>query len=88
MTILKTAIVLGALAIPAGAIAHTPIEQPYETRGECEAQLAEDNTFHSFDKVNSGDYENVGEAMKDMRDHFWCEQDPDDGYWYMLRVPF
>jgi len=26
--------------------------------------------------------------MQDMHEHFWCEQNPDDGYWYMLRTPF
>ncbi|HET7817568.1 MAG TPA: hypothetical protein VFK58_08335 [Sphingomicrobium sp.] len=90
MTILKAAIMLGALAVPAIAFAHTPVSVPYETRGQCEAQLAKDNIFHARDKIAQGapEYDTVGEAVQDMHDHFWCEQDPDDGYWYMLREPF
>lgn len=89
MTILKATIMLGAFAVPAIAFAHAPVSEPYETRGQCEAQLAKDNIFHARDKVeNTDDYQNVGEGMQDMHAHFWCEQDPSDGYWYMLREPF
>ena len=88
MNILKSAAVLVILAVPAVALAHAPVSNPYDTRGECEAQLAEDNIFHAQDKVAAGEYKSVGEAMKDMHDHFWCEEDPDDGFWYMMRIPF
>jgi hypothetical protein len=88
MTILKTAIALAAIAIPAVALAHTPVDQSYATRGECEAQMAQDNIFHARDKVEQGKYDDVGDAMQDMHDHFWCEQNADNGLWYMLRTPF
>lgn len=88
MTILKAAILLGSIAIPAVAIAHTPVTVPYQTRGQCEAQLAADNIFHARDKIAQGapEYENLGEAVNDMHDHFWCERVGDS--WYMLRTPF
>jgi hypothetical protein len=88
MMLLKTAIALATIAVPAVALAHTPVNQPYETRGECEAQMAKDNIFHARDKVEQGTYADVGEAMHDMHEHFWCEQDPETGLWYMLRTPF
>ena len=88
MTILKAAIALAAITVPAVALAHTPVDVPYDTRGECEAQMAKDNIFHARDKVEQGRYDNVGEAMADMHEHFWCELNPEDGYWYMLRTPF
>lgn len=88
MNVLKSVTALFVLTAPVMTLAHAPIDVPYETRGDCEAQLAEDNIFHAQDKVAAGEYNNVGEAMKAMHDHFWCEQDPDDGYWYMLRTPF
>jgi hypothetical protein len=50
--------------------------------------MAKDNIFHARDKVKQGQYDDVGDAMQDMHEHFWCEQNPDDGYWYMLRTPF
>lgn len=85
---LKGAIVAGVLAIPAVALAHQPIWIAYATRGECEARLAKDNIFHSKDKVSTGEYDNNGEGMREMHAHFWCERNPDDGLWYMLRIPF
>jgi hypothetical protein len=88
MTMLKAAMALAAIAVPAAALAHTPVDTPYETRGDCEAQMAQDNIFHARDKVEQGTYKDVGDAMADMHEHFWCEQDPDTGLWYMLRTPF
>jgi len=88
MTMLKTALALAAIAVPAVALAHTPVDVPYATRGDCEAQMAQDNIFHARDKVAQGTYKDVGDAMADMHEHFWCEQNPDDGFWYMLRTPF
>jgi len=88
MRMLKTVISLAAIAIPAVAFAHTPVWVQYDTRGDCEAQMAKDNIFHARDKVKQGQYDDVGDAMQDMHEHFWCEQNPDDGYWYMLRTPF
>jgi hypothetical protein len=70
------------------SIAHTPVDTPYANRGECEAQLAADNIFHAQDKVSDGTYDNIADAMADMHDHFWCERNPSDGFWYMLRTPF
>lgn len=88
MTIFKAALLLCSLALPAVAIAHTPVDVAYETRGQCEAQLAEDNIFHAREKIAQGapEYDNLGEAVNDMHDHFWCERDGDS--WYMLREPF
>lgn len=88
MNMLKAAMLLGAAANPAVAIAHTPVNVPYETRGQCEAQLAQDNIFHARDKIAQGAevYDNLGEAVNDMHDHFWCERVGDS--WYMLREPF
>jgi hypothetical protein len=88
MTMLKVAIALAAIVVPAVAPAHTPVDTQYVTRGDCEAQMAQDNIFHARDKVEQGTYDNVGTAMEEMHEHFWCEQDPDDGFWYMLRTPF
>jgi hypothetical protein len=88
MTMLKAALTLAVIAAPAVALAHTPVDVPYDTRGDCEAQMAQDNIFHAQDKVQQDIYDNVGDAMADMHEHFWCELNPDDGYWYMLRTPF
>lgn len=66
MRILKASIAVTAMLIPAVGIAHTPVWVPYDTRGECETQMAADNIFHSRDKVTvSGAYGSVGEAMSD-----------------------
>jgi hypothetical protein len=88
MRILKATIALTAIAIATAALSHTPVDVPYVTRGDCEAQMAKDNIFHARDKVAQGKYDDVGDAMQDMHEHFWCEQNPDNGFWYMLRTPF
>lgn len=88
MRMLRVALAAAVLGSSSLGSAHTPVDTQYTTRGECEAQLAADNIFHAQDKVSAGAYENVGDAMQDMHEHFWCEFNPEDGYWYMLRTPF
>lgn len=84
MKLFKVAAMLGVLAMPAMALAHT-FGTAYDTRGQCEAALAEENHNHAVQKVESGESENMGEAMRWMHDRFSCERTGD--FWYFARIP-
>lgn len=82
MMILKAAIVLGVLTIPAVTLAH-PLGAPFERRGDCEAALAKANHNDGAVKVESGEFENFGESNEWMHDRFSCERVGDS--WYIVR---
>jgi hypothetical protein len=81
MTIFKTAIALAALAFPAMALAH-PLLTAYQSRGECEAALAQANRADGDRKVEAGEFENAGEATRWMHETFRCERI--DTHWFIV----
>lgn len=81
MMIFKAAAALGALAIPAMALAHDRVTA-HETRGSCEAALAQANHNDGATKVEREEFENFGESNKWMHDTFRCERIGD--YWYIV----
>lgn len=82
MKIIKAAIAISALVIPAAAVAH-PLNVPFASHGECEAEKAKNDRSHGTDDLESGTFETRGEANRWMHETFRCEQFGDA--WYIVR---
>ena len=82
MTKFKAAIVFGALTIPTMALAH-PTDVPFASHGRCEVALAQANHDDGVIKVETGEFENLGESNRWMHSTFRCEAIGD--VWFIVR---
>lgn len=79
----KLAIALATVAIPAMTLAH-PLGVPYNSRGECEAERAKNDHIHGAADIESGKFDNFGEANRWMHETFRCAFI--DDHWFIVRT--
>lgn len=81
------AILAGLLVVPTVALSH-PVDETYDTRGECERAFAESSKLDRERLVQNGNFPTIGAAQSTFQTLFTCEYDPDEDVWYMeLHLP-
>lgn len=81
-----TLILGGGMLASASVVSAHPLNQPYETRGECEAAYAESSKLDRERLVELGTFDTKGDAQKTFRDIFRCEYDENDQAWYIVFI--